>query len=122
MTRQRERGATFLGMVVILLILGTALYAGLRLAPVYLEYMKVSRSLEQVKDEHQAEQTNVALIKRSLERHWDVEDISRIGWKEIKIEKGNDGYTMTAEYDAEQPFVANLYLLCKFKKSVLIAQ
>jgi uncharacterized protein DUF4845 len=120
--RQRERGATFLGMVVILFILGTALYAGLRLAPVYLEYMKVSRSLEQVKDENQAQQTNVALIKRSLERHWDVEDISRIGWKEIKIAKGNDGYTVTADYDAEQPFAGNLYLLVKFKKSVLIPQ
>jgi hypothetical protein len=109
-------------MVVILLILGAALYAGLRLAPVYLEYMKVSRSLEQVKDEHQAEQTNVALIKRSLERHWDVEDISRIGWKEVKVDKVNEGYAVTAEYNAEQPFAGNVYLLCKFKKSVLIPQ
>ena len=50
--RQRERGATFLGIVIILLILGSALYAGIRLVPVYLEYTKVARSLEQVRDEH----------------------------------------------------------------------
>ena len=31
--RQRERGATFLGIVIILSILGTALYAGIRLTP-----------------------------------------------------------------------------------------
>ena len=45
--KQRERGATFLGIVVILLILGAALYAGIRLVPVYLEYTKVARALEQ---------------------------------------------------------------------------
>jgi len=52
--RPRERGATFLGIVIILLILGSALYAGIRLVPVYLEYTKVARSLEQVRDEHAA--------------------------------------------------------------------
>ena len=48
--RPRERGATFLGIVIILLILGSALYAGIRLVPTYLEYTKVARSLEQVRD------------------------------------------------------------------------
>ena len=85
--KHRQRGATFLGMVVILLILGSALYAGIRLVPVYLEYTKVLRSLEQVRDEHAAIDTNKALLLRSLERRWDVEDIHRIGWKEIEIKK-----------------------------------
>lgn len=120
--RQRERGATFLGVVVILLILGAALYAGIRLLPVYLEYTKVARALEQVRDENVAVDTNPAQLRRSLERRWDVEDISRIGWKEIKIEKTSEGYTMRALYNAEQPFAANVYLLVKFDKSVTIRQ
>ena len=57
--RPRERGATFLGIVIILLILGSALYAGIRLVPVYLEYTKVARSLEQVRDEHAAIDTGL---------------------------------------------------------------
>ena len=120
--KQRERGATFLGIVIILLILGSALYGGIRLLPVYLEYMKVARSLEQVRDEHAAIETNPALIRRSLERRWDVEDIARIGWKEIKIEKTSEGYTMRALYNAEQPFAANVYLLVKFDRTVTIRQ
>jgi hypothetical protein len=120
--KQRERGATFLGIVVILLILGTALYAGIRLVPVYLEYTKVARSLEQVRDEHSSIDTNPQLIRNSLERRWDVEDISRIGWKEIDISKTSDGYDVTASYEAEEPFVANVYLLVKFDKTVTIVQ
>ncbi len=120
--RQRERGATLLGIVVILLILGTALYAGIRLVPVYLEYTKVARSLEQVRDEYSAVETNVAQLRDSLERRWDVEDIKRIGWKEIVISKTAEGYEMSASYDAEEPFVANIYLLVRFDKSVTVPQ
>jgi hypothetical protein len=120
--KHRQRGATFLGMVVILLILGSALYAGIRLVPVYLEYTKVLRSLEQVRDEHAAIDTNQALLRRSLERRWDVEDIHRIGWQEIKIDKTASGFDLTADYRAEEPFVANLYLLVKFHRTVSVPQ
>jgi hypothetical protein len=120
--KQRQRGATFLGMVTILLILGAGLYAGLRLVPVYLEYTKVARALEQVRDEHSAIDTNPQMIRNSLERRWDVEDIKSIGWKEIAIKRTNDGYEVHAPYNVERPFVANVYLLVKFDKSVVIPQ
>jgi hypothetical protein len=120
--KQRQRGATFLGIVTILLILGTALYAGIRLVPIYLDYMKVARSLDQVRDEHAAIQTNPQLIRRSLERRWDVEDAKGIDWKDIEINKVADGYEMVADYEVEQQFVYNVYLLVKFNKSVTITQ
>jgi hypothetical protein len=50
--RSRQRGATLVGTVVIIAILGFALYAGIRLMPVYLEYMAVVRALEQTAKEH----------------------------------------------------------------------
>ena len=120
--KQRQRGATFLGMVTILLILGAGLYAGLRLVPVYLEYTKVARALEQVRDEHSAIDTNSQLIRNSLERRWDVEDIHSIGWKEVEIQKSSEGFDLSAVYEVEQPFVANVYLLAKFEKTVVIPQ
>ena len=120
--KQRERGATFLGIVVILLILGSALYAGIRLVPVYLEFTKVARALEQVRDENASVDTSSQQIRNALERRWDVEDIKRIGWKEIEISKTSEGFDVTAAYEAEEPFVANLYLLVKFDKTVTIQQ
>jgi hypothetical protein len=120
--QQRQRGATFLGLVTILLILGAGLYAGIRLVPVFLEYTKVARALEQVRDEHSAIDTNPQMLRKSLERRWDVEDIKSIGWKEIEIKKSTDGYDVKAVYNVEQPFVANVYLLAKFDKSVVIPQ
>jgi hypothetical protein len=113
---------TFLGLVTILLILGLALYAGIRLVPVYLEYLEVSRALEQVRDEHAAIDTNAQMIRNSLERRWDVEDINGIGWKEVEISKTTEGFEVIADYEVESPFIANVSLLAKFNKSVVIPQ
>ncbi len=120
--KQRQRGATFLGMVTILLILGAGLYGAIRLVPVYLDYTKVARALEQVRDEHSAIESNPQLIRKSLERRWDVEDIKGIGWKEVEIKKTSEGYDMSAVYEVEEPFVANVYLLAKFEKYVTVQQ
>jgi hypothetical protein len=120
--KHRQRGMTFLGLITILLILALALYAGIRLVPVYGEYLEVARALEQVRDEHAAIDTNVSMIRNSLERRWDVEDIKGIGWKEVEISKTSEGYEMTADYEVESPFIGNVSLLTKFSKSVVIPQ
>lgn len=120
--KQRERGATVLGMAVILLILGSALYAGIRLLPVYLEYTKVARAMEQVRDQQKADDTSPAQLRNSLERRWDVEDIHRVSWKDISITRTSEGYDMVADYAAEEPFVGNLFLLVKFNKTVTVPQ
>jgi hypothetical protein len=120
--KSRQRGMTFLGLITILLILALALYAGIRLVPVFGEYMEVSRALEAVRDEHSALDTNPQMIRNSLERRWDVEDIAGIGWKEVEITKTEDGFDVVANYEVETPFLGNVFLLAKFNKSVVIPQ
>ena len=119
--KQRQRGMTFLGLVIILVIVGAGLYAALRLVPVYLEYSKVARVLEQVRDEHVAMDSPTSqLIRNSLERRWDVEDIKSLGWKEVEIEQKSDGFEVRAAYDVEERFIANVYLVTKFDKTIVI--
>jgi hypothetical protein len=76
--RSRQRGATFIGIVVILAILGFALYAGIRLTPVYLEYMAVARALEQTAKELGGNPTSPQDLRNSLNRRWTIEDIHSI--------------------------------------------
>ena len=120
--KKRQRGMTFLGILTILIILGFAFYAALRAVPVYLEYMEVSRAMEQVRDEHAAIETSAQMIRNSLERRWDVEDIKGLSWKDVEIKKTTEGFEVRSAYSVEEPFVANLYLLVKFDKMVVIPQ
>jgi hypothetical protein len=120
--KNRQRGATFLGIVIILAILGAALYAGIRLTPLFLDYSKVVRALDQVRDEHAAIDTSKALIRNSLERRWDVEDIKGLSWKDVEISSNGEGFDVRAAYRAEAPFVSNVSLVADFDKTVTIPQ
>ncbi len=120
--KQRQRGMTFLGILTILIILGSAVYGAIRIVPVYLEYMEVSRAMEQVRDEHAAIETSAQMIRNSLERRWDVEDIMGISWKDVVIKKTSEGFDVRSEYSVERPFVSNIYLVVKFDKTVTIPQ
>lgn len=116
--RSRQRGATFLGMVTIIAILGFALYAGIRLAPLYFEYMAVVRALEQTAKEGA---TSPQELRISLDRRWTIEDIHSLDTKEIEIKKGDGGaFTMRAWYRAEAPFVGNVSLVADFDKTVRV--
>jgi Domain of unknown function (DUF4845) len=120
--RFHQRGATVLGMAIILGIVGFALYAVIRCTPLYLEYMAVSRALEQTAEEHKGEPTNPQELRNSLDRRWIVEDIASIEPKEIEIKKAGNGFTMRAYYQAEAPFIGNLSLLASFDRTVNVPQ
>lgn len=120
--RARQGGATFLGMVIILGILGVGVYAGIRLVPLYFEYMEVARAMEQVSKEFDGEPVTVQQIRTSLDRRWTIEDIKSIQPKEMEIRKQGSGVTMRAFYRAEAPFIANVSLVVDFDKTVEIKQ
>jgi Tfp pilus assembly protein PilE len=44
--RQSQQGMTFIGLLCILALVGVIGYAGIRLVPVYLNYMKIARTME----------------------------------------------------------------------------
>ena len=115
--RSRQRGATFLGMVVIIAILGFALYAGIRLTPMYLEYMAVARALEQTAKENSGA-TSPQTLRNALDRRWTIETIESIQPKDIEIKKAGSGFTMRAWYRAERPFISNVSLVADFDKTV----
>jgi hypothetical protein len=118
----RQRGATFLGMLIIVAILGAGLYAGIRLTPIYMEYMAVARALDQTADEGAKGTTNIQNLRVSLDRRWTIEDIMSLDVKDVEIKKTGNGFTMRAEYRAEVPFVGNVSLVVDFDKTVEVPQ
>lgn len=120
MFRQQQRGATLLGMLIIAAILGLALFAGIRLLPIYMEYMAVARAMEQTAKE-EAGGTSPQTLRSAMDRRWTVEDIHSIDPKDIVITKVASGYSMRAKYRAETPFISNVSLVVDFDKSVTVA-
>src|SRR5690349_4259788 len=106
-SRQHQRGATFLGILIIVGILGVALYAGIRLFPLYKEYFDVVRAMTQTA-KTLGEGSAPAEIKQSLERRWQVEDIKSLDFTEVQIIRTGDTTTLRAKYRGEVPFMGNV--------------
>jgi hypothetical protein len=107
-------------MVTILAILGLAVYAGIRLAPIYLEYMSVARALEQMSKEGGATSPNE--LRQSFDRRANIDNITTISAKDLEIKRVSEGWTVRAYYRSEAPFIANVSLVADFDKMVTVGQ
>jgi anaerobic selenocysteine-containing dehydrogenase len=118
--RHRQRGMTFIGLLCILALVGTIGYAGLRLIPLYLNYMKVVRSMDATAAEFKGENPEQAGIRRSLEKHWQIEDISSVDAKDVEITKEDGVVTLHVAYDDAAPYISNVSLSVHFDKTVKV--
>ena len=116
----RQGGMTFIAMLFILAMLGMFLYAGVRLLPVYLNYMKVARSMDAAAGEFKTENPDPGAVRRSLEKHWQIEDISAVDSKEVEVTKDETGMVMHVAYDEAAPYISNVSLSVHFDKTVKV--
>ena len=118
--RDRQGGMTFIAMLFVLAMVGMFLYAGVRLLPVYLNYLKVARSMDAAAGEFKSENPDPGAVRRSLEKHWQIEDISSVDAKEVEITKDETGMVMHVAYDEAAPYVSNVSLSVHFDKTVKV--
>jgi Tfp pilus assembly protein PilE len=118
--RRHERGMTFIGLLCILALVGAIGYAVIRLVPVYLNYMKIARTMEMTATEVKGDNPDPGNMRRILERHWTIEDPTAVDFKDIEITKDESGVSMHVAYDDAVPYVANVSLSVHFDKTVKV--
>jgi hypothetical protein len=118
--RQRQQGMTFIGLLCILVLAGVVVYAGIRLVPVYLNYMNIVKTMETTASEFKGENPDPVAIRNSLERHWEITTITAVDFKDIEITKDEDGVSLHVVYDDSEPYIANLSLAAHFDKTVKV--
>jgi Domain of unknown function (DUF4845) len=117
---KHQQGMTFIGLLCILALAGAVVYAGIRLAPLYLNYMKIARTMEAVATEVKGDNPDPATMRVLIDRHFNIEDPSVISAKDIEITKDDGGVQMHVAYDDSVPYVANVYLGAHFDKTVKV--
>ena len=118
--RRRQLGMTFIGLLCVLVLVGAIGYAGVRLVPVYLNYMKLARTMESAASEFKGETGSLDGVRKSLDRHWAIEDITGVDQKDIEITKDDNGLQLHVAYDDAVPYIANVSLSVHFDKTVKV--
>jgi hypothetical protein len=108
-----------LGIIAVVIVVGAWVYAGIRLTPKYLEYMRIAATLEKVRDEFDANPgTTELMLRKAVERHFDIEMVEVITSNDIEIRREGPMYTMRAAYEDTVPIAGNVSFLVEFDKSV----
>ncbi|HEX3395073.1 MAG TPA: DUF4845 domain-containing protein [Steroidobacteraceae bacterium] len=118
--RNHQHGMTFIGLLCILALAGVVVYAGIRLAPLYLNYMKVAKAMDSAATEVKGDNPDPAALKMILSRHFEIDDPSGVTEKDIEITRDDSGIQMHVAYDDSVPYVANVSLSVHFEKTVKV--
>jgi hypothetical protein len=118
--RSSQRGVTFIGWLFLLMPLAVLVYVGIRLTPIYLNYTRVARSLEQVADEYQdvSGQVSPVEVRKSLEKRFDIESIDFPTVKDIDIHREGEDWVAIADYEDAAHLFANVSITVAFHKEV----
>jgi hypothetical protein len=117
---RQQRGMTLISFILLAVLIGAVAYAGLRLAPVYGEYMTLSSVMNSVKTELDGQGATPVAIRNALERRLAVESVSSVGARDFDISQSATGYVVALQYEGRAPYAGNLFLVASFDRQVEI--
>lgn len=117
---RRQAGVTTIGFIILAVFFGMFAFAALRLTPVYLNYMKIIGVVNGVFEEFDGQNATRAIVRRSISRRFDIESVSVISARDVKVTAVDGGLEVAAVYDHPTPFIGNISFTVHFDKTVLI--
>ena len=119
-TRRKQRGATTLGIMILVAFAGLFAFAAIRLTPVYLNYMKVVGVVDGVFKEFDGQNASRTMIRTSIARRFDVESVSQIQARDVTVTAVDGGFEVRAEYEHTTPFIYNVSFTVHFDKTRVV--
>ena len=118
--RSRQLGVTAIGWLFLLTPVAIVVYAGIRAAPVYLNYMKVAKAMDQAGNELKSGGINPQTIRTTIDKHFEIDMVEYPTTKDMKITKDGASWLVESQYDDDAPLFANVSLHITFDKTVRI--
>lgn len=116
---RKQHGITLLGFLMVLIVVGIFAFVGMRLFPVYSEYMSVKSDMQQIADEPGSANKNLFEVQKSLEKRFYISYVENVNIKEhVKLVKVGNVNQLTVAYEVRKPLAYNLDFVAKFEHMV----
>jgi hypothetical protein len=116
---RRQHGVTFIGWLILLIPVAILGYVGIRLVPIYLNYMRVAHSVEQTASEMKTDEGTTltpVLIRATLGKHFDIESITFPDVKDVSITRDGSSWLIEAKFEDTAPLFGNISMVVDFDK------
>ncbi len=107
---RRQRGMSFISVVVIGAFLVAVAAIGAQSVPMFLEYAAVKKAAQKAA----TEATSVAELRAAFDRSASIDDIKSITGLDLEVEKNGERFSASFSYEREIPLVGPAYLVYRF--------
>ena len=116
-SHRHQKGIGFLGLTFVVVVLGTLVLLGFKVLPAYIQYFTVKGALSEITRNPELKNASLPEIRSAFDKRAMVNDIKVIQGKELEIERGADGFTVSANYSQQIPLFENVSALIDFSAS-----
>ncbi len=120
--RNKQRGLGFLGLIVLVGVLGFTAVIGLKLFPVYMDSWKIDSVMNAVISEPGINDQSRQEVIESMLKRLDIDAVDSLNYKNygdrLSIVKRKNSVTINVNYEITTPLLGNLSLLAQFDKTV----
>lgn len=113
-TLQQQKGVTLSGLLMWSVILIMIVVLGMKLTPVFLEYVAIQKSFAAIVNDSTLKNASPSEIRLSFNKRANINDIDVISGRDIKISKEKGRLILQADYSVTIPFFANVSILIDF--------
>jgi Domain of unknown function (DUF4845) len=118
---KNQAGLTAIGLILILIPAGLAVYIVMRAAPAYIEALSVGDVVNSLKKEPDLKEKSREEISKIIQKRlYEINNVSSVDKSDIKIQKTVSDVTVTIDYEARVPLFWNVALALSFHKSAVM--
>lgn len=113
--RGRQSGVGMWGILFIFAVIAFFALVAIKVVPIYLNQMKVASVMREVShDPKLPPNASPATILNILNRQWDIQDIYDLQPQDIVIRQGDNGQTLSYDYEARTNLFYNVFIVIHF--------
>jgi hypothetical protein len=116
---RRQTGITALGFLILATIFGLVGFGGIKLAPLYMQKMRIGTVLEDVKAEFDGTNVNTGNLRRTIVQRLYIEGI-RVREEDVIITPSNTGFNVSLRYDNQTSFIGDISFLVAIDEQIEI--
>ncbi|MEH6611047.1 MAG: DUF4845 domain-containing protein [Halioglobus sp.] len=119
--RQRQAGMSIPGILAIVIMVGFFAMCGIRMTPVYLEYLTVKRIMTQVAEEFKPEQDSIRDIRRKIATMLNTNQVYLLQPREVEVFRKDGKIMIDSNYEARLPVMGIIDAVMTFDDLVFVA-
>jgi hypothetical protein len=113
-----QTGMTFIGFILMLMLIGFFALLVLKIGPIYLEHFKIMTSLNSLKKDPAFGEKTKQDILSTLDKRWNIDMVDDVTTKDVVVTKQGDYVKVQLAYEVIEPIMGNVSVLVTFDDSV----